>query len=69
MKNVSVTVAPYFTPPSQFPANPPSSPFKAETSYTISASAQFDDEDEALRFASFLIGRIRDYKAENSEKV
>lgn len=61
MKNVSITVAPFFNPSS----TPPTSPRNIETSYTISVSAQFDDEDEALKFASFLIGRIRGYKAEN----
>lgn len=70
MKNVSLSISPYVMPFASGLAVPQApAPNNVTTNHSINFSAQFDNEDEALKFASFLIGRIRDYKAENSSGV
>lgn len=64
MKNVSLTItntiAPNYTPPvppMQQPA-PVGSPFIQLKVYTVSFSAQFDEEAEAIKFAAELLNKV-----------
>lgn len=61
MKNISISLVPYSS------GYPPAPPMPANQSilkptYSVSASAQFDDELEALAFAAFVINKVNEYK-------
>lgn len=68
MKNVSLTItntiAPNYIPPvppmqhALAPPAPVGSPFIQPKVYTVSFSAQFDEEAEAIKFAAELLNKV-----------
>jgi hypothetical protein len=65
MKNISLTVEPYSAyvpvPPVPYPQQvPPAGTPKVVCS--VAFSAQFEDDNQAMRFASFIIDRINEFK-------